>query len=177
MRKALLALAVTVLAGTFAPYSTVCAAEAVKYEVYFVNLQRALNESNKGKQARALIDAKIAKAKQKLKQMEAEVRKLQKELQSPVLSQTEKDKKELELQKKLSQIRQFKQETQLEIAQLEQKYTNQILKELVELIRKYRKEKNIPVILDPREAGVIAADPKLDLTDTIIKLYNQQAGR
>jgi outer membrane protein len=152
-------------------------AASAKYEVYFVNLQKVINESDKGQQAKRLIKAKIAKAKAKIQALEKEIEKLQKELQSPVLSKEAKSKKEIELQKKFRELRQTQQDAQLEIAQLEQKYTSQIIKEVVELIRKYRKEKGIPVILETRESGVIAMDPKLDLTDTILKLYNQQAGK
>ena len=64
---------------------------------------------------------------------------------------------------------------QIEIANLEKQYTTEIIKEVVNLINNYQKEKKIPMIVEMREAGIIAADPKYDLTKTIIKLYNEQA--
>ena len=58
---------------------------------------------------------------------------------------------------------------------LEKQYTMGILKEIDKLIKEYRKKNNIPMIVELRGAGIIDADPKYDLTDEIIKLYNGQS--
>ncbi len=147
------------------------------FAIYYVDMQRIINESNKGKQAKSLLESKIQKAKDKIKKMEEEIKKIKEELKSPVLSKQAKSEKETQLQQKIRDLQRFKQDAQIEIANLEKQYTMEIINDVVKLIKKYRKEKNIPMIVEVREAGIIAGDPKYDLTDKIINLYNKQAGQ
>ncbi|ADY73743.1 outer membrane chaperone Skp (OmpH) [Desulfurobacterium thermolithotrophum DSM 11699] len=146
-----------------------------QFAVYYVNMQEIINNSNKGKQAKAILESKITKAREEIKKREKEINKLKEELKSPVLSAQAKTDKERQLQQKIRDLRRFRQDAQIEIANLEKQYTMEIINEVVKLINNYRKEKNIPMIVEVREAGVITADPKYDLTQTIIKLYNKQA--
>jgi len=152
-------------------------AQSSQFAVYYVDMQKIVNESAKGKQAKSLLEAKIAKAKKKIQALQKEIEKIKKELSSPALSKEAKEKKETELQQKIRELQRYQQDAQIEIANLEKKYTFEIISEAVKVIKAYQKEHKIPMIVEAREAGIIAADPKYDLTDTIIKLYNQQAGK
>jgi len=150
---------------------------ASKFAVYYVDMQKVINESAKGKQAKSLLESKLSKAKEKIKAMQEEIEKLKKELSSPALSKEAKEKKETQLQQKIRELQRYQQDVQIEVANLEKKYTFEIINEVVKLIQEYRKQNNIPMIIELRESGIIAADPKYDLTDKIIKLYDQQAGK
>lgn len=147
------------------------------FTVYYVDMQKIINESVKGKQAKTLIENRISQAKKKIKQIQNEIDQIKQKLQSPVISKEEKSKLEDQLQQKIRDLQRYQQDAQIEIMNLEKKYTMELIQEVVKLIQNYQKEKNIPMIVDAREAGIIAASPKYDLTDTIIKLYNQQAGK
>ena len=146
----------------------------LKSGVYYVDIQRVINESEKGKQAKALIESKIKSAKEKLKKMYDEIEKLKEELKSSALSKEAITQKETLLQQKIRDYQRFQQDTQIEIANLEQRYTEEIVNDVIKIIREYRQEKGIPVIVEKREAGIIAGDPAYDLTQEIIKLYNQR---
>jgi outer membrane protein len=145
------------------------------FAIYYVDMQRVINESGKGRQAKSLLESKIATAKKKIKQMEQEINKLKEELKSPVLSNQARAEKETKLQQKIRDLSRFRQDAQIEIVNLEKQYTAEIINDVVKIIRDYREKKGIPVIVEIRESGIIAADPKYDLTDTIIKLYDKQA--
>jgi len=147
------------------------------FAVYYVDVQKIFSESNKGRQAKSILESKLAQANEKIKQMEEEINKLKEELKSPVLSQQAKTEKENQLQQKIRDLQRFKQDAQLEIMNLEKKYTMEILREIEKLIKEYRKKNNIPMIVELRGAGIIDADPKYDLTDEIIKLYNEKTGQ
>ncbi len=147
------------------------------FAVYYVDMQKIINESVKGKQAKTLIENRISQAKKKIEQMKKEIDQIKQKLQNPVISKQEKSKLENELQQKIRDLQRYQQDAQIEIMNLEKKYTMELIQEVVKLIQHYQKEKNIPMIVDAREAGIIAASPKYDLTETIIKLYNQQAGK
>jgi len=181
MKRGVLLLALSLITAASVPVSSFSAEEKSQesshFAVYYVDMQRIINESLKGKQAKSLIENKINQAKKKIDEMKQEIEKIKKELQSPVLSKQEKEKKEELLQQKIRDLQRFQQDVQLQIVNLERKYTSEIIKEVVNLIQNYRKEKNIPMIVEEREAGIISADEKYDLTDKIIKLYNQQAGK
>jgi outer membrane protein len=181
MRKGLLTVTALLLATFVNPNISLSAEKknlnVKNFAVYYVDMQKIINESNKGKQAKSLIESKINQAKSKIEKMRKEIEKIKQELQSSVLSKQEKEKKEDLLQQKIRDLQRFQQDAQMEVANLERKYTAEIIKEVVKLIQNYRKEKNIPMIVEVREAGVIAADEKYDLTDRIIKLYNEQAGK
>ncbi len=181
MRKGLLTVTALLLATFVNPNISLSAEKknlnVKNFAVYYVDMQKIINESNKGKQAKSLIESKINQAKSKIEKMRKEIEKIKQELQTPVLSKQEKEKKEDLLQQKIRDLQRFQQDAQMEVANLERKYTAEIIKEVVKLIQNYRKEKNIPMIVEVREAGVIAADEKYDLTDRIIKLYNEQAGK
>lgn len=181
MKRGVLLLALSLITAASVPVSSFSAEkksqESSHFAVYYVDMQRIINESLKGKQAKSLIENKINQAKKKIDEMKQEIEKIKKDLQSPVLSKQEKEKKEELLQQKIRDLQRFQQDVQLQIVNLERKYTSEIIKEVVNLIQNYRKEKNIPMIVEEREAGIISADEKYDLTDKIIKLYNQQAGK
>jgi outer membrane protein len=181
MRKGLLTVTALLLATFVNPNISLSAEKknlnVKNFAVYYVDMQKIINESNKGKQAKSLIESKINQAKSKIEKMRKEIEKIKQELQTPVLSKQEKEKKEDLLQQKIRDLQRFQQDAQMEVANLERKYTAEIIKEVVKLVQNYRKEKNIPMIVEVREAGVIAADEKYDLTDRIIKLYNEQAGK
>ncbi len=149
--------------------------ESQNFAVYYVDMQKIINESVKGKQAKSLLESKIAQAKKKIEEMKKEIEEIKQKLKSPVISKQEKSKLEDELQQKLRDLQRFQQDEQLKIMKLEQKYTMELIQEVVKLIRNYQKEKNIPMIVEVHDAGIIAASPKYDLTEKIIKLYNQQA--
>ena len=165
------------LTCSLAPVNSYGAAkkEAKSFTVYYVDLQEVLMESNKGKQAKAVIKSKIQTFRKELDKLKKEIQQIQNELKSPVLSKKARTEKENLLQQKILTYQQKQQEAQQQIAELEDKYTREILDEVVKLIRKYRKEKNIPMIVDKRTAGIISADPKYDLTKTIINLYNRES--
>ncbi|WP_457677664.1 OmpH family outer membrane protein [Thermovibrio sp.] len=158
------------LQGAFAKERTVS-----QFAVYFVDMQKIVNQSAKGKQAKSLLKGKIAKAKKKIKELEKEIKQIKNELQSPALSKEAKEKKENLLQQKIRELQRYQQDAQIEIANLERKYTMEIINEAVKVIKNYQKSHHIPMIVEAREAGIIAADPKYDLTQTIIDIMNKQA--
>ncbi len=178
MRKfiatALLASLVT-CAGTFTPSLAATKKQVKPFAVYYVDLQEILINSNKGKQAKSVINAKYQQFSKKLKKLRDEIQKLRQELKSPVLSKQARMKKENLLQQKILTYQQEQQNAQQQIAELENKYTQEILREVIKVVQNYRKEKGIPMIVDKRTAGIISADPKYDLTKTIINLYNKES--
>lgn len=150
-------------------------AQTQQFVVYYVNMQEVINESNKGQQAKAILQSKVAKVREEIKKKEESIKKLEEELKSPILSAQAKADKETQLQQEELDLKRYRQDKEIEISNLEKQYTVEIIKDVVNVVSNYQKEKKIPMIVESREAGIIAADPRYDLTKTIIKLYNQQS--
>ena len=149
-------------------------AKAENFAIYYVNMQKILNNSAKGKQAKSILESKVREVQEKIKRMQQEIENLKKELSSPVLSAKARTEKENQLQQKIRDLQRFQQDSRADIANLERQYTYQIINDVVKLINNYRKEQNIPYIVEKSEAGIVSADPKYDITDKIIKLYDSQ---
>ncbi|WP_297446300.1 OmpH family outer membrane protein [Desulfurobacterium sp.] len=148
-------------------------AKANSFAVYYIDMQKLINESPQGKKAKTELEAEIKKAESQLKKLAKEIEQLKKELSSPLISQKTKQQKETEIQTKILQYKQLQQKSQKMLSKFERELTAKILKDVFKIVEKYRKEHNIPMIVEKNEAGIISADPKYDLTDKILKLYSR----
>ena len=120
---------------------------SVKAEVKigYVDMQRALNESEAGKRARNSLE-KIIKNKQKLLDKKGkEIEKLKKEIQSQssLLSEEALKQKQDELDRKMRDYKRAFQDAQEEVKKKEITLTNEILKEIRKIINQIGKEEKL----------------------------------
>ncbi|WP_457569395.1 OmpH family outer membrane protein [Desulfurobacterium sp.] len=148
-------------------------AKAGDFAVYYIDMQKIINESPQGKKAKTELESKIQKAESKLKKLAQEIEQIKKDLSSPLISQKTKQEKENEIQTKILQYRQLQQESQKLLSQLQRELTSKIVDDVFKVVKQYRKTHHIPMIVEKNEAGIISADPKYDLTDKILKLYSR----
>ncbi|NIA10812.1 MAG: OmpH family outer membrane protein, partial [Nitrospiraceae bacterium] len=149
-------------------------AVASTFSLYFVDMQKVINQSTKGKQARNILESKVATYRQKIENMNTEIQKIKQELSNPILSQKSKTEDENKLQEKIADLQKFEQDAKIDISNLERQYTQEIVVDVLKIVDRYRKQNKIPMIVEKNEAGILSADPRYDLTDTIIKIYNKQ---
>ena len=64
-----------------------------------------------------------------------------------------------------------------ELQKKEQQATQRILQELTGIIEKMGKERGFLLIVERRSGGVIYGDPEGDVTDEVIKLYDQEKAK
>ncbi|SNR61236.1 OmpH family outer membrane protein [Desulfurobacterium atlanticum] len=147
---------------------------AENFAVYYIDMQKIINESPQGKKAKQELESKIKAAESKLKKLADEINALKKELSSPLFNDSTKKKKENELQMKIMEFRQLKQESEQMVAELQKKLTAKIVEDVFKVVAKYRKEHHLPMVVERNEGGIIAADPKYDITDKILKVFSKQ---
>jgi outer membrane protein len=143
--------------------------------VYYVDIQKVVENSKKWKEVEGILNSQILEARKKLQTLENEIKALKEELKSPILSSKAKEEKERELQEKIREREKYIQETNLKLQRMGNVRSSEIIREVIKTVEEYRKKNNIPLILDKR--AVIAGDPKYDLTETIIKIYNGKVGK
>jgi len=148
-----------------------CAASKIAY----VDLQKALNLSKAGAQAKSEISAQAKEYETQFKIKEGEFLKLKSELekQAALLSDSAKQEKIREYQKSITALQKFKSDAQRKLQQEDGKRTQQILKELTTILKKIGEDKGYSMILERSEGGLIyVAESVDDLTDKLIEMYD-----
>ncbi len=170
---------ITLLAGSLIMTMLFCSGVfAEEYKIGYVDLQRALNESSAGKQAKEKFTAEVKKAETEILRRKEEVEKLGASLekQSTMLKEearAEKEKEFIQMQKDYERkVKDYKDELQIKDAQL----TKGILEDLVTIIKKYGKDNKYTIIFEKSETVLLYASDALDLTDKIMSIYDSQSG-
>jgi outer membrane protein len=144
-------------------------------KVGVVDLMKVLNESDAGKKAKTELEAAI-KAKQTVideKGKEIEKMKGDIEKQSSVLSAEAKKQKQDELEKMIREYQRTVSDSQNEVKKRESELTNGILREIRSIVEKMGKDDGYTMIIENAEGIILYSKKDLDLTDAVIKKYNE----
>jgi Skp family chaperone for outer membrane proteins len=142
----------------------------------FLNTQRVAAESAVGRAAtaklKALNDQKVTELTERQKQLEAQQLKLQQG--ASVLS----EQAAAELQKTIDRmnvdIQRFTQDAQAEVQELNNQLQADFENRLRPIIAVVSQEKGLHMVFGP-ESGIVWADAALDITDDVIKRFDQPA--
>ena len=93
--------------------------------------------------------------------------------QRSLLSQDKIQKQLSEIQKKNVELERLQNDTAQELQRKEMQHVGAIVQEMRKVIETYAKEKKIDIVLEGR-AGAIYANPALDITDEIVKRFDNQ---
>lgn len=154
-------------------------AEAAATRIAFVDVQKVLVRSVAGVAAREQLEREKAAMQKDVDTRRSEVDKLRDELEKKglVLSADAKREKEETLQRKVRDLRRLVDDFQKELERKEQALTQRILQELTGLIERVGKERGYLLILEKRGASVIYGDAEADITEDIIKVFDQEKGK
>jgi outer membrane protein len=153
------------------------AQEALK--IGYVDLQRALMETEEGRKARADLK-KVFEAKQKeLDEQQNELKKSMEDLEKKrTLLPADKVKQiEGDIQGRLQKVQQTYMRHQQDLSTKEQEATGKIFERMQRIIAKISVTENFTMVFDRTQAGLIFAKPHLDLTNEVIRRYNSGEGK
>ena len=143
-------------------------------EIYFIDMQRILNQSKAGKEAQDFLKNKIITGDKKLKE-EGEL--LKKE--EIDLIAKKKDLPTDEYKNKLNQLREKNIKFQKKrtnftraIATQRTEARDRMLKALDPILTKYMTENNVQIIIYRKY--IVVAQSKLDLTDKVLEIFNKE---
>lgn len=144
-----------------------------------VDVQRALNESEAGKKAKENLNKRVEKMQTDLKAKKDALDKIEADFkkQSAVLSGDAKRDKEKEFDRKKRDFADTVRDYQEEINQAELTATQPIVKDLEQLIEKLGKDQGYTVILEQKMSGTIYTAKGVDITEQIIKTYNESKAK
>src|SRR6266542_3252055 len=171
-RFGIIILLCTVIASAAFYTGTASAADLVK--VGYVDLRVALNDSDSGKKAKVELESTIKTIQSSVDEKRRSIEKMQAEFekQSSVLSAEAKKTKEVEIEKAVREYQRVVQDSQNEMKKKESDATVSILKELREVIDKIGREDGYSLILENVEGIILYSKKDLDITDRVIKNYN-----
>ncbi|HEV8673395.1 MAG TPA: OmpH family outer membrane protein [Methylomirabilota bacterium] len=148
-------------------------------KIGFVDVQKVLVRSVAGVAAREQLEREKATMQKDVDSRRTEVDKLRDELEKKglVLSADAKREKEETLQRKVRDLRRLADDFQKELERKEQGLTQRILQELSTVIERIGKERGYLMILEKRGASVIYGDAEADITEEIIKVFDQDKAK
>ena len=161
------------LAGILACCFAVTPAFAAEAKLGYIDMQRALNTSEAGKEAKEQLAARVKKYQEEINTKQEEIKKLKDELekQGMLLSETARAAKEKDYQQRLKEFQRFTKDAQDELQGKDEEYTRKILEGVEKVIQEFGRKNGFTFIFVRNEA-MLFADDKADVTDEVLKLLN-----
>ncbi|MBI4515260.1 MAG: OmpH family outer membrane protein [Deltaproteobacteria bacterium] len=147
-------------------------------KIGYVDLQRALNESDAGKRARDDFKVQVDKAQNALKKQKDELESLREQLEKKAAVMKEEERRTIEkdLARKGRDFERAYKDSQAELQAKDNELTAVILRELQQVIRDYGDKQGFTLILENSSQAVLYGAKDADLTEQIIEIYNSQGG-
>ena len=147
---------------------------AADVKIGYVDFQRALNEVEQGKAAKASLQKDFADKQKVLDKDKTDLEKMQAdfEKQAAVLSDEAKRDKAMEIQRRMNEAQGRLVGFQKELSEREREATRVIFEKMDGLVREISEAEGFTFVFEKNNAGIIVAPPANDLTNELIRKYN-----
>lgn len=165
MRKIVSAVA---LALALAP-----AAASAEQKIGYVDLQRALNEVEEGKAAKALLKKDFDEKQRQIDARKGEFDKLQAdfEKQATVMSEQARKDKGQDLDRRARELQALFVNLQKDLSEREREATRGIFDRMSQIVGEIAEANGFTIVLE-KNAGLVYAPASLDVTNELIRKYN-----
>lgn len=150
------------------------AAAQEKLKIGYIDLRKAIQESQAGKKAKDKFQAEVkraetemAKERQQLEQMQGDLEK-----KARLLKEEELRNLEREFQRRRAGYERARQEWQVELRQRDEEMASQIARDLEKVAAEVGKNEQFTLILE--RGNILYSDQAIDITDKVVELYNRQ---
>ncbi len=150
------------------------AAEPVK--IGTANLQRALQETKKGKAAKTALEKESTAKRAELEKRENELKKMQADLQkkSAVLSEKARMEQASAFQQKVAEFQQMAQMASMELQKKEADLTRPIIEGLRALVPEISRTQKLDIVFEASAGTVLYSKSQTDITEALIALYDEK---
>ncbi|HMF40402.1 MAG TPA: OmpH family outer membrane protein [Polyangia bacterium] len=148
------------------------AAFAEDMKVGYVDMQRALNETEDGRKAKEKLKKDFDQKQKELDEQQAALKKDMEDLEKKrtLLPADKVQAKEAEMRGRLEKLQQTYVRLQQDLSGKEQKETQKIFERMTGIIQQIAAAENFSMIVD--KSALVFAKPHLDLTNELIRRYN-----
>jgi outer membrane protein len=155
--------------------SSTWAAAQERVKIGFIDVQRAISESQSGKRAKDRFQAQVKKAEGDMLKEKQEIERLKNDLdkKGPLMKEEERRNMEADLQKRYVNYQRTAGDYQQELRQKESDMMADILKELEGIVNEVGKAEKFTLILE--RSQILYSDQGIDITNRVIELYNSRA--
>jgi len=143
--------------------------------VGLIDLQKCLKESKEGQKIFQILKKKKDDLQRRLNTRQRELLELRKELdkQAMMLSLDAQEDKKKTIERKTRELEYLYKDLNEEMVRAQGKEKKRIFKELENVIEKIGSEGNYILIMEKRAGGVLYCSESIDITDQVIKAYDQ----
>jgi outer membrane protein len=144
--------------------------------IAYIDVQRVLARSAAGVAAREQLEREKATMQKEMDGKRQELEKLREELEKKgaLLTPDARRDKQEQFERKRRDAARTMDDFQKELEKKESVLLQKVLQDVSGVIERIGKDKGYYLIVEKRGAGVIYASPEADLTDEIIRAYDQQ---
>ncbi|WP_027389296.1 OmpH family outer membrane protein [Chrysiogenes arsenatis] len=173
-KSLLCAAALTTLVANMAP-----AQASNNCQLGFVDVQRAIDISKSGKFAVQKVRQDFEEKRQLIEQRKRDLAKMKETLDrvNPTQSEQERQRMQDDYNRQVRDLKQFIENSNVELENQERAYTNQIITELSTLIQDYGQKNNYCFIYELKTSGIIYGAKDRDMTDTIVNMYDEMKAK
>ena len=145
-------------------------------KIAYVDMQKALNQSEVGKEAKKTITQEVEKMEKSFSGKQKELEKLREDLEKrgAVMSETVRKEKERDYQARLRDLQRLQRDYEDDLRRKDRELTERILKDLDGIVKKIGEERKFTIILEKNQPAVVYISNTLDLTDEVIKILNEK---
>jgi len=147
--------------------------------IAYIDVQRVLARSAAGVAAREQLEREKATMQKEMDGRRQELEKLREEIDKKgalLTADARRDKQE-QFERKRRDAARMMDDFQKELEKKESVLLQKVLQDVSGVIERIGKEKGYYLIVEKRGAGVIYASPDADLTEEIIRAFDQQGGK
>ncbi|MBC8019058.1 MAG: OmpH family outer membrane protein [Verrucomicrobia bacterium] len=161
------------LAGILACTIAATPVFAADVKLGYIDMQRALNSSDAGKEAKEQLAARVKKYQDEINIKQEEIKKLKDDLekQGMLLSESARASKEKDYQQRLKEFQRFTKDAQDELQGKDEEFTRKILEGMEKVIQEFGRKNGYSFIFVKNE-GMLFADDKADVTEEVLKNFN-----
>lgn len=144
--------------------------------IAFIDSQRVVARSAAGVTARDALEREKAAMQKKLDGEQAELTKLKEDLdkKGQLLSAEVRKEKTETLERRVRDLRRLVDDFEKDYQKKDRELMGKFLRELSGVVQKVGKDKGFTLIVDARGAGVIYGAPEADLTEEIIRAFDDE---
>ena len=147
---------------------------SAQVKIGYVDLQRALNEVQEGKAAKARLKARLEKSQSQLDKEQEALRAKKEELDKKRLAMDEATLRQRmeELDRELVRVSGLYTQLQRELAEEERQATQEIFGRMRQIISQVAEKEGFDFIFEVNESGLLHAPSALDLTNELVRRYD-----
>lgn len=155
---------------------SVTAEETAQVKIAVINMQKVVRKSVAGQKATEKLNKKFESLQEKLRAEQDEIKVFKEDLEKkgPLMNEDARAEKEREYKKAIRDFKDQSDDAQFEMRQAESKSMEPVLKELEKVVSHIGEKQGYTLILEKNMPGVYFIDSGIDITDEVIKAYDNE---